>query len=124
MMKLEISPMRVTEIKLSPNSSKPDGEHENTFKLSGSISLNPQKSNFATLIADVELTSYGRYEIQLTAEFIIKFEREVAEDEAERLIEKANTEVKVLPYISAYITAFVTLSGYQSPGIPVVLFDD
>ena len=119
-MKLNIAPMIVTSVHLLPNTEEPDGEHANEFSLNGAVSLNEGNSSVAKLTSEAKLVSYGNYEVSLTAEFIINFERDVTEDEAEKIIEEARTEAIVFPYISSYISALVSLSGYQRPFIPVV----
>ncbi|HIB8114460.1 TPA: hypothetical protein ACWXGY_005386 [Klebsiella pneumoniae] len=119
-MKLNIAPMIVTSVHLLPNLDEADGEHTNAFSLNGSVSFNEGSSSTAKLTADTKLVSYGNYEVSLIAEFIIRFERDVSEDEAEKIIDEARTESIVFPYISSYVSALVALSGYQRPLIPVV----
>ncbi|HCB3718367.1 TPA: hypothetical protein MYV55_000376 [Klebsiella aerogenes] len=121
-MKLNIAPMIVTSVHLMPNTEETDEEHANSFTLNGVVSLNQGSASSAKLTSDATLISYGNYEVNLTAEFIIKFEREVTEDEAEEIIEQAHTEAIIFPYISSYISALVSLSGYQRPSIPIVPF--
>lgn len=119
-MELNIAPMIVTSVHLTPNTEEPDGEHTNEFSLNGSVSLNEGSSSTAKLTSEAKLVSYGNYEVSLIAEFIIRFGKDVTEDEAEKIIEEAKTEAIVFPYISSYISALVALSGYQRPSIPVV----
>lgn len=119
-MKLNIAPMIVTSVHLTPNTEEPDGEHTNEFSLNGTVSLNEGSSSTAKLTSEVKLVSYGNYEVSLIAEFIIRFEKDVTGDEAEKIIEEAKTEAIIFPYISSYISALVSLSGYQRPSIPVV----
>ena len=125
MMKLDISPMLVTEISLTQNSEKkPENSHPNTFSLTGEVHFSSEKSNLAKLISEAVLVSYGKYKVQLVAEFVIHFQNAATEEEAGQIIEDAHTEASVFPYISSYLSTFLALSGYQRPNIPVVFFSE
>ncbi|AIR87098.1 hypothetical protein LH22_17135 [Pantoea rwandensis] len=116
--------MVVTEASLSPNSEAPAGEHTNTFSLYGSVNVNSDHKDTAVLIAEAQMISFGKFELQIKSEFTIKFESEVSEKQAEELLEKANAEANIFPYISSYITGWLALSGYSRPNIPVIFFED
>ncbi|MEI9692545.1 hypothetical protein V5074_05275 [Atlantibacter hermannii] len=122
-MKLEISPMIVTEVNLSENNDEqPKDEHPNSFTMDGSVLFDPESNKVAKLVARAQLVSYGKYEVNVVAEFAIRFETEVSEAEATQEIENARTEATVFPYITSYLSAFIALSGYQRPNIPIVVF--
>lgn len=122
-MKLEISPMIVTHVNLSENNDPiPSDEHPNSFSLDGAVIFNSDKNTVAKLIANAQLISYGKYEVNLVAEFEIKFESAVTEEQATKIVEESRTEATVFPYVSSYMSAFIALSGYQRPGIPLVVF--
>jgi hypothetical protein len=123
-MKFEISPMLVTEMRLSPNSDESKDGHNNQFKFRGALDFTDIKSSSVRLLTEVELTSFGKYEIHFNAEFAVKFEAEVTEEEAEKILDDANLEANIFPYVSSYASAFITLSGYRSPRIPVLFFNE
>ncbi|QUG75960.1 hypothetical protein GKQ23_13570 [Erwinia sp. E602] len=123
-MKLNIAPMVVTSATLSLNADKPSDGHTNTFGMNGSVSFIEDNKTLAKLTTEAELISYGKYEVHITAEFILNFGREVTEEEAEKITEQALGEANIFPYISAYISTFVALSGFQRPSIPVVIFKE
>lgn len=123
MMKLEISPMVVTHVTLTENNDEqPKDEHPNSFTMDGSVLFDPEKNTVARLIAEAQLISYGKYEVNLVAEFAIRFNAEVTEEQATKAVKDSSTEATVFPYISSYLSTLIALSGYQRPSIPIVVF--
>lgn len=122
-MKLEILPMLVTEVSLAENNEQVSSdEHPNSFSLDGSVLFDEKQNTIAKLIATAELISYGKYEVRVVAEFVLHFNAEMTEEEATRAVVDAKTEETIFPYVASYINAFIALSGYQRPNIPIVTF--
>lgn len=121
-MNFEISPMVVTQVNLSENNdSQPVDEHPNAFSLGASVLFNPEQNTAATLVVNAHLISYGKFEVTLTSEFVIHFEKEMTEEEAANAVEEARTEATIFPYVSSYMSTLISLSGYQRPSIPIVV---
>jgi hypothetical protein len=115
--------MLVTEVSLAENNEQVSSdEHANSFSLDGSVLFDENQNSIAKLIATAELISYGKYEVRVVAEFVLHFNAEVTEEEATRAVADAKTEETIFPYVASYINAFIALSGYQRPNIPIVTF--
>lgn len=123
MMKIDILPMLVTQVSLNENNDQvsPD-EHPNSFSMNASVLFDEAQNTAAKLIANAELVSIGKYEVNVVAEFVLHFDEAMTEDSAARAVADSKTEETIFPYVASYINAFIALSGYQRPNIPIVTF--
>lgn len=123
MMKIDILPMLVTQVSLVENNGQvPSDEHPNTFSLNASVLFDEDKNTVAKLVANAELVSIGKYEVNVVAEFVLHFDAPMTEESVTGAVSDSKTEETVFPYVASYINAFVALSGYQRPNIPIVTF--
>ncbi len=123
MMKIDILPMLVTQVSLNENNDQvtPE-EHPNSFSLNASVLFDETQNTVAKLVANAELISIGKYEVNVVAEFVLHFNETMTEDSATRAVVDSKTEETIFPYVTSYINAFIALSGYQRPNIPIVTF--
>ncbi|MFT1010932.1 hypothetical protein [Enterobacter hormaechei] len=122
-MKIDILPMLVTQVSLSENNDQVSlEEHSNTFSLNASVMFDEAQNTVAKLVANAELISIGKYEVNVVAEFVLHFDEAMTDDSATRAIIESKTEETIFPYVASYINAFIALSGYQRPNIPIVTF--
>jgi len=118
-----LSPMIVTQVNLLKNNDKqPESDHTNAFSLDGSVHFDSKKNTTAKFVMQAELVAYGKYQIEIEAEFTLHFDTKVTKDDVQKVIDGINTEASVYPHVSAYMSAVLTLSGYPRPNIPIVLF--
>lgn len=99
-----------------------DEKDDSQLKIDATLMFSDAGDKLANMLTEIILKSPGRYEFECKLSFIFKFDnQDVTADEAKELLEKADTERLLFPYIHSFLTNFIMTAGYPRPGIPLVL---
>lgn len=94
---------------------------DSLLKIDATLLFSDEGDKLAKMVSEISLQSPGKYEIEGQLSFIFKFNDEVNAEQAQKMIEDADTERLLFPYIHSFLTNFVMSAGYPRPGIPLVL---
>ncbi|NHB89568.1 protein-export chaperone SecB [Photorhabdus tasmaniensis] len=120
-MNFNIVNMRVTHIKLD-EVGDPDNPKKNHINLKNILSFYEDDRSRATLKAAVKVTTESGFYVEFDYWFSIQFENEITIEQEKDFLGKDTVDSVTYPYIRAFLSNLMNLSGYKVVNLPIMKF--
>lgn len=121
-MKFNVSSMWVNSFSLTPTTEPNGTDDEFTMNIDPDIEFNTvNKSEFMFSVA-IKLHGNERFIFEACQMAVVKFDKEMSEEEAKNTVSTADVVHFLYPYLRAFVMSTLRVAGYNNINLPVVIF--
>lgn len=121
-MKFSLSSMWVDSFSLTPTAEPNETGEEFTMNVESAVDINTvNKSEFRFSIW-IKLHKNERFIFNACQMALVKFDKEISEEEAQEKASTVDVAQFLYPYLRAFVISTLGVAGYNNVNLPVVIF--
>ncbi|HCU0191105.1 TPA: protein-export chaperone SecB [Citrobacter koseri] len=121
-MKFSLSSMWVDSFSLTPTTEPNETGEEFTMNVDSAVDFNSVNKTEFRFSISIKLHKNERFIFKACQMAVVKFGKEMSEEEAKETVSTVDAAQYLYPYLRAFVISTLRVAGYNNINLPVVIF--